>query len=108
MSPDADVVFLSSAAETHAGPTVEEEDDFKKELAKMMFDSTQEARKVDKKAALAIRDTPAVTALGGKRRKEDREKRKDEHVMRFTVLSRKGHKQQVCLLKLSPPSSYIH
>lgn len=66
----------------------------------MMFDSTQEARKVDKKAVMAIRDTHSVATvgLGGKRRKDEpdsTEARKDEHVMRFTVLSRKGQKQQV-------------
>ncbi|KAG9035197.1 hypothetical protein FRB95_011931 [Tulasnella sp. JGI-2019a] len=96
-SPDAAVVFKPST-EVPAGPSAEEEDEFKKELAKMMFDSTQEARKVDKKAVMAIRDTPSVAVgLGGKKRKDDGDPaaaRKDDHVMRFTVLSRKGHKQQ--------------
>ncbi|KAG8863367.1 hypothetical protein FRB96_008859 [Tulasnella sp. 330] len=97
-SPDAAVVFKPST-EAPAGPSAEEEDEFKKELAKMMFDSTQEARKVDKKAVMAIRDTHSVATvgLGGKRRKDEpdsTEADKDEHVMRFTVLSRKGQKQQ--------------
>ncbi|KAG8946880.1 hypothetical protein FRC04_011307 [Tulasnella sp. 424] len=93
-SPDEEVV-LSHKPE-HVGPSAEEEEDFNKELAKMMLDSTQEARKVDRKAAAVMWETTVKTG-GAKKKKEDVEKSSangfDADVMKFTLLSRKGNKQ---------------
>lgn len=95
-SPDEEVV-LSHKPE-HVGPSAEEEEDFNKELAKMMLDSTQEARKVDRKAAAVMWETTVKTG-GAKKKKEDVEKSSangfDADVMKFTLLSRKGNKQIV-------------
>lgn len=95
-SPDEEVV-LSHKPEP-VGPSAEEEEDFNKELAKMMLDSTQEARKVDRKAAAVMWETAVMTG-GAKKKKEDTEKSSangfDADVMKFTLLSRKGNKQIV-------------
>ncbi|KAG8922374.1 hypothetical protein FRC00_007517 [Tulasnella sp. 408] len=90
-SPDEEVV-LSHKPEP-VGPSAEEEEDFNKELAKMMLDSNQEARKVDRKAAAVMWETTVMTG-GAKKRKEDTEKPSaNGHGMNFTLLSRKGNKQ---------------
>ncbi|KIO28448.1 hypothetical protein M407DRAFT_71750 [Tulasnella calospora MUT 4182] len=93
-SPDEEVV-LSHKPE-HVGPSAEEEADFNKELAKMMLDSTQEARKVDRKAAAVMWETAVMTG-GAKKKKEDTEKSSinghDADFMKFTLLSRKGNRQ---------------
>ncbi|KAG8896997.1 hypothetical protein FRC01_011513 [Tulasnella sp. 417] len=93
-SPDEEVV-LSHKPE-HAGPSAAEEEDFNKELAKMMLDSTQEARKVDRKAAAVMWETTVMTG-GAKKRKEDTEKSsatgQEANAMTFTLLSRRGNKQ---------------
>ncbi|KAG8952403.1 hypothetical protein FRC03_012156 [Tulasnella sp. 419] len=96
-SPDA-VVLLSNSQENH-GPSKEDEEDFEKELAKMILDSSVEARKVDKKAALAMWDSAVIP--GGRKRRDEAENvngvdgHNGENVMKFTVISRKGNKQQM-------------
>ena len=80
------------------GPSEEEDDDFNKELAKMMLDSSQESRKVDKKAAAVMWETAVMP--GVKKRKDETEgaltNGSGNNTMKFTVLSRKGAKQLVC------------
>lgn len=66
----------------------------------MMLDSTQEARKVDRKAAAVMWETTVMSG-GPKKKKEDPEKSTtnghDPDFMKFTLLSRKGNKQIVSL-----------
>lgn len=97
-SPDTLVLFNTSE---DLGPTQEDEDDFAKELAKMMTDASAEARKVDKKTAQALWDS-SVLPTGLRKKKldghEDDEDASDsdEHgTMSFVLLSKKGNKQQV-------------
>jgi len=68
----------------------------------MVFDSSVEARKVDKKAALAIWDTAVIPNAKKKKDEEADVLRSNgpsilgtDNVMNFTLLSRRGHKQQV-------------
>ncbi|KAG1890392.1 ARM repeat-containing protein [Suillus subluteus] len=95
-SPDP-VIVLST--QEHLGPSEEAEAEFEKELAKIITDSSAESRKVDKKTAWWD-----STVLGPNVRK----KRADEGdvdgggdnnpggdaVMQFTVITKRGSKQQ--------------
>jgi len=94
-APSPDPVVVLSMQE-NLGPSEEAEAEFAKEFAKMVTDSSAEARKVDKKA---LRDS-AVLPPG------IRKKRADEHdengssetngsMMNFTVITKRGNKQQV-------------
>ncbi|KAG8901047.1 hypothetical protein FRB99_005589 [Tulasnella sp. 403] len=93
-SPDAAVVLQHKPE--MVGPSAEEDEDFNKELAKMMLDSSQDARKVDKKAAQVMWETATIPGL--KKKRDDTEtpavNGQGEQVMKFTLLSRKGNRQQ--------------
>lgn len=102
-SPDALVVRPKVE---NAGPTEEADAEFAKELAKMMSDTSSDARKVDKRTALAMWDSAALPSTGTttNRRKRngfgagngENDGVEDRGMMKFTVLSKKGNKQQVC------------
>ena len=91
------------------GPSDDAAADFEKELAKTMIDSAAESRKVDRKTAMALWDS-AVTSGVRKKKGEDVDDdgdvvggdsaRTDDDTMKFTVLSKRGNKQQVSLLFL--------
>lgn len=92
-SPTEEAVVLKME---HSGPTVEEDDEFNKELAKMLLDSAQESRKVDKKAASVMWETSVMPGVK-KQRTQDTEISNGvgNNAMKFTVLSRRGAKQLV-------------
>ncbi|KAI5123948.1 hypothetical protein M0805_006362 [Coniferiporia weirii] len=99
-SPDTLVLLNSS---DNLGPTEEDENEFVKELAKMVTDSSAEARKVDKRTAQALWDS-AVLPTGLRKRKQDDEDEdgdasdggdSESHgTMKFVLLTKKGNKQQ--------------
>jgi regulator of nonsense transcripts 2 len=102
-SPDALVVRPTME---NAGPSAEADAEFAKELAKMMSDTSSDARRVDKRTALAMWDSATLpgTGVAGNRRRRDEQVEGDEEneiespgTMKFTVLSKKGNKQQVRL-----------
>ena len=106
-APSPETVVKLSTQE-NLGPSEEDESEFAKELAKMVTDTSTEARKVDKRTALALLDS-AVLASGilGKKRAEGVEDevaglqsqdRSDSATMNFTVITKRGNKQQVLLL----------
>ncbi|KAG1716634.1 hypothetical protein ID866_512 [Astraeus odoratus] len=95
-SPEA-VVVLS--AQEHLGPSEEAEADFAKELAKIITESSTESRKIDKKSAWW--DTAVLAPSARKKRVEENDHdtdgdgdNPDESVMNFTVITRRGNKQQ--------------
>lgn len=110
-SPDERIVQLHTAHEDF-GPTQDQDDDFAKELAKLISDTT-ETRKVDRKTAMAMWDSNGIPA--GVRRKKAAEEHDEEEdlddndgrseVMKFTLLSRKGNKQQMKALPIPVSSS---
>lgn len=83
------------------GPSEEAEADFAKELAKMVTDTSTESRKVDKKTASALWDSAVLPPIIRKKR-TDHDDEKDgpevngHSVMNFTVITKRGNKQQVC------------
>ena len=95
------------SAPEYMGPSDDAAADFEKELAKMMIDSAAESRKVDRKTAMALWDS-AVTSGVRKKKGEDVDDdgdvvggdsaRTDDDTMKFTVLSKRGNKQQVSLI----------
>jgi regulator of nonsense transcripts 2 len=100
-APSPDTLVLLTNPEK-LGPTEDEENDFAKELAKMVTDASTESRKVDKRTAQVLWDT---TTLAGLRKKKvetsdsedgSGDATSDGHgTMKFMVLTRKGNKQQV-------------
>jgi regulator of nonsense transcripts 2 len=84
------------------GPSDEAESEFVKELAKMMAEPSNEARKVDKRTALALWDSSTVTRKKRIDQIEDMDiQEADPNQMKFTVISRRGHKQQESMIHIS-------
>ncbi|THH05283.1 hypothetical protein EW145_g4909 [Phellinidium pouzarii] len=99
-SPDTLVLLNSS---DNLGPTEEDENDFLKELARMVTDSSAEGRKVDRRTAQALWDSAVLPT--GHRKKKFEEDEEDEDIsdgedsdghgtMKFVLLTKKGNKQQ--------------
>lgn len=92
---------MLSKQEDH-GPTAEEDAEFAKELAKMLSDTT-EARKVDKRSAQSILDPSVVHSATMRKKRAEGDSEHDgaesageaTGYMKFTLVSRKGNKQQV-------------
>lgn len=87
--------------------------EFEKELAKMITDASTDARKVDKKTALAMWDSTVLpSALRKKRAEEendggatsDSEESGGQGTMNFTLLTKRGNKQQVSVRSTCPSS----
>ncbi|KAG2150468.1 ARM repeat-containing protein [Suillus clintonianus] len=95
-SPEA-VIVLST--QEHLGPSEEAEAEFEKELAKIITDSSAESRKVDKKTAWW---DSAVLAPNLRKKRADEgdvdaggDNNPDgDAVMQFTVITKRGTKQQ--------------
>jgi hypothetical protein len=79
----------------------EEEDEFARELAKMMSDSG-ESRKAERKAA-PVFDVGLPVFRKNEEKVFDSEEAGDPNKMKFTLLTKKGNKQQVSL-RLHPPT----
>jgi regulator of nonsense transcripts 2 len=97
-SPDS-VVVLS--VQENLGPSEEADAEFAKELAKMVSDSSAEARKVDKKTALALLDSAVLPPGVRKKRMEENDEHDEAYdadarnTMNFTVITKRGNKQHV-------------
>jgi regulator of nonsense transcripts 2 len=92
-TPDALVIRGSNE---NVGPSEEAEAEFARELAKLITDSSSENRKVDKRTANALWDSSSMpSGLKKKRLDNETAESPEQGVMRFTVVSRRGHKQQV-------------
>jgi regulator of nonsense transcripts 2 len=97
------------------GPSEEAEAEFAKELAKMVTDSSTESRKVDKKTALAMWDSAVLPPGTRKKRADESTDEGSVHgqngldaksnVMNFTVVSKRGNKQNV--RRLGVPSQRL-
>ncbi|KAK7005600.1 nonsense-mediated mRNA decay factor [Favolaschia claudopus] len=99
-SPDELVVLsASNSLQDNLGPSEEAEAEFAKELAKMVTDSSAESRKVDKKTALALWDAAVLPPGARKKRPDETDDEPNGHndnsnMMNFTVITKKGNKQQ--------------
>ncbi|EIN12047.1 transcription factor [Punctularia strigosozonata HHB-11173 SS5] len=108
-SPD-EVVVLTSQSNENLGPSEDDMTEFEREFAKMITDST-ESRKVDKKTALALWDATVLPAPKKKRADEDEEDAVEHHgeasrdVMNFTLVTKRGNKQQVRPLAIPAASA---
>ncbi|KAG1770430.1 ARM repeat-containing protein [Suillus occidentalis] len=104
-TPSPDPVIVLSAQE-HLGPSEEAEAEFEKELAKIITDSSAESRKVDKKAAWW---DSAVLAPNLRKKRADEgdvdaggdNNQDSSAVMQFTVITKRGGRQQVRIFVLS-------
>jgi len=109
-SPEGDTLVMLSTTENQ-GPSEEADSEFAKELAKMLSDTSSDSRKVDKKTALAMWDNTMLSAVSGGRKKkveEDSDTGSSAEalgVMNFTLLSRRGNKQQARELPIPATSN---
>ena len=95
----------SGSIHENLGPTEDDDAEFAKELAKLVTDTSGDARKVDKKTALALWDTTLPPPVMRKKRNDDLDEdgeagadgAKDPGVMNFTLFTKRGNKQQVRL-----------
>jgi regulator of nonsense transcripts 2 len=90
--PSPEPAFVVRAQES-LGPSEEAEAEFARELAKMVTDTSAEARKVDRRTAQALWEMPAVVRPKRRGGEEDGEGGGEQGVMRFTVLARRGNRQ---------------
>ncbi len=93
------MLLRSSTTLENLGPTEDDESEFAKELAKLVTDTSGDARKVDKKTALALWDTALPPPVVRKKRNEDADADGEEGahepgVMKFTLFTKRGNKQQ--------------
>jgi len=109
-SPEQEVVLsASNSLQENLGPSEDAEAEFAKELAKLVTDTSTEARKVDKKTALALWDSAVLPPAFRKKRTDEREEDPDEKevsgldTMAFTVITKKGNKQHVCMVSVLQP-----
>ncbi|PPQ79942.1 hypothetical protein CVT25_003014 [Psilocybe cyanescens] len=100
-SPEQDIVLsASNSLQENLGPSEDAEAEFAKELAKLVTDTSAESRKVDKKTALALWDSAVLPPTTRKKRTDDRDEEHDGKefngpgTMAFTVITKKGNKQQ--------------
>jgi len=92
-------------AQENLGPSEEADAEFAKELAKMMTDQSAESRKVDRRTAQALWESAVLPPGIRKKRvdEEDEEAQETEagqSVMNFTMITKRGNKQQVLLTHL--------
>lgn len=108
-SPDEAVVLsANNSMQENLGPDEEAEAEFAKEFAKMVTDTSNEARKVDKKTALAMWDSSVLAPglLRGKVREENENGTAEpDGVMNFTIVTKKGNKQQTRQLAVPATSA---
>lgn len=97
-APSPEPVVVLSAQE-HLGPSQEADEEFAKELAKIITESSAESRKIDKKNAWW--DNAVLAPSVRKKRTGETEQNIDGDadcpngsVMNFTVITRRGNKQQ--------------
>ena len=101
------MLSASNSLQEHLGPSEEAEAEFAKELAKLVTDTSAESRKVDKKTALALWDSAVLPPNIRKKRADEKEDEPEENTanavgtMAFTVITKKGNKQQVLFLSSS-------
>ncbi|TFY71699.1 hypothetical protein EVG20_g1301 [Dentipellis fragilis] len=107
-SPEPSVVVMS--AQENLGPSEEADAEFAKELAKLVIDSSAESRKVDRRTAQTLWESAVLPpAARRKRVEEDEEETSDTEdgpgVMNFTMLTKRGNKQQMRQLAIPAESA---
>ena len=99
-APSPETVLLKGPQE-NMGPSEEAEAEFERELAKMMTDTSAEPRRMDRRTALALRESAALPS-GLKKKRVDAlgedggpSASTEEPVMNFTLITKRGKQQQV-------------
>ncbi|KAF9465011.1 transcription factor [Collybia nuda] len=109
-SPDQEIVLsASNSLQENLGPSEEAEAEFAKELAKMVTDTSAESRKVDKRTALALWDSAIIPPTARKKKvdedEEDGSETNGHEIMSFTVITKRGNKQQTRQLAVPAASA---
>lgn len=105
------VLSNSNSLQENLGPTEEADAEFAKELAKLVTDTSAEARRVDKKTALALWDSAVMPPTVRKKRSDENEEAGEGtdtlNTMNFTVITKRGGKQVWCMSFLLLPLTSV-
>jgi regulator of nonsense transcripts 2 len=96
-----------TSSQDNLGPNEEEDADFAKELAKLVTDTSAESRKVDRRTAQTLWES-AVLPPGMRKRHEEYDGSTESvtpDIMNFTMLTKRGNKQQVRQLAIPSESA---
>ncbi|THH26707.1 hypothetical protein EUX98_g7481 [Antrodiella citrinella] len=112
-APSPEAVLLKNSQES-LGPTDDDDADFAKELAKMVTETSSEARKVDKKTAQALWESTVPPPGMRKKRVDEHDDETDtaalsgedgQGVMNFTLFTKRGNKQMTRQLAIPAESA---
>ena len=104
-SPEPPLIVTSS--QETLGPNEEEDAEFAKELAKLVTDVSTESRRVDRRTAQTLWES-AVLPPGMRKRHEEGDgspESANPGVMNFTMLTKRGNRQQVRQLAIPSASA---
>lgn len=104
-SPEPPLIVTSS--QETLGPSEEEDAEFAKDLAKLVTDVSTESRKVDRRTAQTLWES-AVLPPGMRKRHEEGDgspESANSGVMNFTMLTKRGNRQQVRQLAIPSESA---
>ncbi|KAI0031222.1 transcription factor [Vararia minispora EC-137] len=101
-SPEPAVVVK---VQENLGPSEEAEADFAREFAKMVTDTSAEARKVDRRTAQVLWESAALPNVVRSKRADGQDVEGQDGAMRFTMLTKKGNKQQTRQLAIPAESA---
>ncbi|RDB25023.1 Regulator of nonsense transcripts UPF2 [Hypsizygus marmoreus] len=111
-SPEQEVILsASNSLQESLGPSEEADAEFAKELAKMVTDTSAESRRVDKRTALALWDSAVIPPNVRKKKADEADEDGEaseangQGVMSFTVITKRGNKQQTRQLAVPAESA---
>jgi len=105
--PSPEPAFVVTSSQEVLGPDDEEDAEFGKELAKLVTDTSAESRKVDRRTAQTLWES-AVLPPGMRKRHEEGDgplESGNPGMMNFTMLTKRGNKQQVRQLAIPSESA---
>jgi len=105
--PSPEPAFVVTSSQEVLGPDEEEDAEFAKELAKLVTDTSAESRKVDRRTAQTLWES-AVLPPGMRKRHEEGDSSLgsgNPGMMNFTMLTKRGNKQQVRQLAIPSESA---
>jgi len=105
--PSPEPALIVTSSQETFGPNEDEDAEFAKELAKLVTDVSAESRKVDRRTAQTLWES-AVLPPGMRKRHEEGDgspEGANPDVMNFTMLTKRGNRQQVRQLAIPSEST---
>lgn len=105
--PSPEPTLIVTSSQEILSPSEEEDAEFAKALAKLVTDTSAESRKVDRRTAQTLWESTVLPPGMRKRHEEDDSSPENTSlgVMNFTMLTKRGNKQQVRQLAIPSESA---